>query len=78
MTHYCVHVGIQDTNLNNFPHSFTRRLRVCNPVLFSASVSTAVTCAVWVPAGSTGGDVKEAELMNGIVDQKQETTYALK
>ena len=40
-------------DLNKFPHLFTCRLRVYNPVFFSASAKNAAACAVQGPAGST-------------------------
>ena len=35
MTSYCVKLGIQGTDLNNFPHLLLHRLRVCNTIICS-------------------------------------------
>ena len=53
MSHYCFCVVMRVTILNMFPHLFMRRLRVWNPVLFSASVRNAAAHAFRGPDGST-------------------------
>ena len=71
MSRYCFHVVMRVTILNMFWHLFIRRMRVSNPVRFSASVRNEAARAVWGPDGSTPSFILPPETHTRLAKAKE-------